>query len=318
MPYQRTRQRQNRPKRARKKRRMNHKRFNYDVDDPPCMSFQGVSEFLGDSPLPRKTALKWNSFQKIFDLLWERDDPDIKRGSGWGQRYRQGYHKALEMLYECDSDGSPESLSGRLREKVRTSFEYYCPCFPATCIDKWIAPSGRSATWLAFRRDGSQDGDATSLDECLEQDNSWTWIRRSIKWDRMFNRPVRDIVVVEEIEQLIRQRRMLRFRSYDGTLRELPYYQDDRDAHNSATELRSARENRRRQLERRNPGGPKPHAILQRLMSAKGSEEKRRITEESRRIETRASHIVLLDRERKERAKGAYEKESHRTVKSVE
>ena len=164
-PRRRTRQRQNKPKRTRKKKRTNHRRFNYDVDDPPCMNFRGVSEFLGQLPLSRKTAITWNTFDKVFDLYWDRDDSNIKRGSGWNQKYRQGYHKALDLLSESNCSDSFESLSDRLAEKVRTLFEYYCLCVPATCPGRWIAPNGGShdiATWLAFLRDGTQDGNATS------------------------------------------------------------------------------------------------------------------------------------------------------------
>lgn len=296
---------------------MNHKRFNYDINDPPCMDFRGISEFLGQFPLSRKTAIIWNTFDKVFDLYWGRDDSNIKRSSGWNQKYRQGYHKALDLLSESNYSDSSESLSGRLAEKVRTLFEYYCTCIPATCPGRWIAPNGGShdtATWLAFRRDGTQDGNVISPDEYPYQDNSWAWIRRSFKWDRMFSLSVRDIIMIEEIEELIAQRRIMQFRSYDNSQKELAHYQNDESARISAAELRNAKADRRHQIERENAKS-KPHIILQEIESAKQLERKRRIDEETREISEECIHRIKRARKREEEEKRVRAQESYQIVK---
>jgi hypothetical protein len=279
------------------------------------MTFQGISEFLGESPLPRRTATTWNTFDKVFDLLWDRDDPAIKKGCGWIQRYRQGYHRTLDLLFEIDrSSDSPESLSYRLKGKIRTLFEYHCPCVLATSVSKWIAPYGRSLAWLAFCRDGRQDGYATSPDEHPEEDNSWAWIRMSFKRDRMFSLSARDIVVIEEIEELMRQRRVLQFRSYDDNQKELVYYQTDESARISTAELRNAKENRRRQIERENAKS-KPHIILQELENAKQLERKRRIDEETREINDISILRVKRARKREDEEKRIRAQESYQIVK---
>jgi hypothetical protein len=318
-PRRKARQRQTKPKRARsKKQTTGSKRFNYDVDDPPCMNFEGIREFLGHSPLPRKTAKIWNTFDKVWDLYWGKDDSNIKRGSGWTQKYRQGYHKALDLLFVSDGSDSSDSLSGLLTKELRTLFEYYCTCIPATCPGRWIAPNGGSqdtATWLAFLRDGTQDGHATSPDEHPNEDNSWAWIRRSFKWDQMFKICARDVVVLEEIEELIRKRRILRFRCYDGSHRELTYFQDDELAQISAGELRKAREKRRRELERLNAESLKPRIMLQELARAKKLEEKRRMDDELRELNEELIRKRMRARHREEEERQSRWQRNYRVIK---
>ena len=279
------------------------------------MTFQGISGFLGEPPLLRKTATTWTTFDKVFSLLWGRDDPAIKRGCGWTQRYRQAYHRALDLLFDPDrSSDSTESLSHRLREKVRVVFEYHCPCIPATSIGKWMAPYERSIAWLAFRRDGSQDSHATSPDEHPENDNSWARIRMSFKWDRMFSISARDVVVSEVIQELIVQRRIGQFRSYDGSQRVLYFYQDDQSARASATEIRNAREHRRHRLEREN-AKPKPHIILQEMKRALELENQRRIAKVSREFMERSIHPVERAQKRAEEEKRIRQQERYRIIK---
>ena len=308
---------QRRPKRQRKSKPkwVRRRRFHYNVDDPPCMTFRGIVGFLGEQPLLRKTATTWSMFDKIFDLLWGRDDPAIKRGGGWTQRYRQGYHRALDLLFDpdCSSD-SPDSLSHRLSEKVRTMFEYHCTCFPATSLSKWIAPCGGSIAWLAFRRDGSQDGHATSPDEYPENDNSWAWIRMSFKRDRMFSVSVRDIVMTEAIEELIAQRRIRRFQSYDGGQRTLYFYQDDQSARASVAELKSAKEQRRRKLEREN-AKPKPYIVLQEVMRARELENQRRCAEEARELRESSIRSIKRIKMREEEERRVEAQENYRMIK---
>src|SRR5215471_10420337 len=130
--------RKDKPKHIRNKTQAKSRRLNYYVDNPLSLNFRDVCEFLGEPPLCRKTATTWNTLNKIFNLYWGSDNANIKRGSGWKQKYRQAYQKVLDMLIEID-DGS---LIRRFKEKHRTSFEYYCTCLPATSLAKWIAPNG--------------------------------------------------------------------------------------------------------------------------------------------------------------------------------
>jgi len=197
-------------------------------------------------------------------------------------------------------------------------FEYCCTCVPATCPSKWIAPNGGckdTATWLAFLRDGTQDGYAASPDEHPDEDNSWAWIRRSFKWDRMFSICVRDVVVFEEIEELRRQRRTLRCRCYDGSHGELAYYQDDESAQRSAGELRNARENRQHQLERLNAENLEPRIVLQELTRAKELEEKKRMDEEMREFNEKLSRYRMRARQRQEKERRNRWQESYWVVK---
>jgi len=259
---------------------MKYDRFNYDLNEIPCMNFRGISKFLGKPPLARKTAKTWNTFNKVFGLYWSRDD----KGSGRTQKYHRGYLKVLDLLSEIDGMDSPNSLSNRLIKKIRTLVEYYCSCLPATSQSRLIAPIGSSMAWLAFCRDGRQDGHAESPDSHPEQDNSWARIRMSFKCDRMFSLSAREVVEIETIEQLIAQRRIVQFRSYDGTHKELTSYQDDQSARTTAAEIRNARENQKRQRERSKAEDSKPHLILQGRMRARELEEERKIAKEARKF----------------------------------
>lgn len=310
--------RRNKPKGSRNKKQGKQKRFNYNVDDPPCLNFQGVCEFLGEVPLSRKKATVWNTFDKVFDLYWGSDDSNIKRRTGWNQKYRLAYQKVLEMLVEIDDPDSAEFLSRRFGEKVKALFEYYCPCIPATCPATWIAPNGGSrdtATWLAFRQDGTQDGDATLPDELSEQENSWTRIRRSIKLDQMFCLSVRDVIVIERIEELMVQRRIMRFRSYDGGQRELIFYQDDESAQRSTAELRNARANRQRRIQEMETEFRKPFRPFKQILRANKLEEERQATEDVREWDKRRSRNEQCTREKKKREERIRKDESLRIIK---
>lgn len=317
-PRRRTRTRKDKPKHLRNKKQEKPRRFNYNIDDPLCLNFRDVSEFLGEPPLCRKTATKWDTFDKIFDLYWGSDNPNIKRRSGWNQKYRQGYQKILDMLIEIDDRDLSESLIHRFKQKLRTSFEYHCPCAPATSPTKWIAPNGGShdrATWLAFRPDGSQEGYATSPDEDPEADNSWTRFRRSIKWDRMFGLSARDVVMLETIEQLTAQRRIARFRSYDGNRRDLISYQDDESARSAAAEVRNAKEDRRRRIERKEIEFRERCLSYNQAMKAKQLEEEKRMIEENREWTERCIRIKQHAREREKREDRVRRQDNYRVIK---
>ena len=239
--------RQKKFKHTRDQKKRKPRRFNYDGADLLSLNFRAVCEFLGELPLCRKRATTWNTFDKVFDLYWGLDNSNVKRLSGWNQKYRQAYQKTLDMMVEVDAGDQSQELSCRFKEKVRTAFEYYCPCLPATSPTRWISPNGGShdkATWLAFRPDGTQDGYAVSPDEDPEEDSSWAWIRPSIKQDQTFYLSMHEVVTIETIEQLIAQRRIRRFPSYDGSWRELPVYQDDESAQRLATEIKNAKADR--------------------------------------------------------------------------
>ena len=120
--------------------------------------------------------------------------------------------------------------------------------------------------------------------------------------------------MIEKIEELIGQRRILQFPSYNGSQRELTYYQDDQSAQTSAAELRNAREDRRRQLEREN-AKPKPHIILQEMKRAKELEKKRTIDEDKRELREKLIRVVKRNRNREEEEKRVRQQESYRIVK---
>jgi hypothetical protein len=282
------------------------------------LTFRGVNDFLGEAPLCRKTAIVWNTFEKVYDLYWGSDNSNIKRRSGWNQKYRQALSKILDMLIEIDDNDSQESLSHRFSEKLTTSFEYHCPCVPATSPAKWIAPNGGShdkATWLAFRKDGTQDGDAMSVDEYPEQDNSWTQIRISIKRDRMFGLSARDVVMPEIIEQLMAQRRIKRFHSYDDNWRDLISYQDDESARNSAAEISNAMEDRRCRIKQNKIETRKRILAFRALEGKRQLEIERKIAEEYREWNERYISFKQRDRERKEREERIRKEKNYRIIK---
>ena len=279
------------------------------------MTFEDVSDFLGEEPLSRKKATIWNTFEKVFQLHW---GPNIKRRSGGNQKYRQGLLKVLDLLVEIDDDGdSPESLTRLFKEMLRTSVEYYFTCLPATCPATWIAPNGShdTATWLAFLRDGTQDGSATSPDKILNEDNSWAWIRMSIKRDRMFGLSARDVVEIETIGQLRAQRRIGRFQSYDGSQRDLIFYQDDESAEISTTEIREARDDRLRRHEQKKAQFRRRILSCKRIEKAKRLEEERRIAEKDKEDRERWIRIKQRIREREEREKQVHKQEHYRVIK---
>jgi len=279
------------------------------------MTFEDVSNFLGEEPLSRKKATIWNTFEKVFQLHW---CPNIKRRSGGNQKYRQGLLKVLDLLVEIDDDGdSPESLTRLFKEMLRTSVEYYFTCLPATCPATWIAPNGShdTATWLAFLRDGTQDGSATSPDKILNEDNSWAWIRMSIKRDRMFDLSARNVVKLEIIEQLKAERRTRRFQSYDGRQRDLVFYQDDESVRISEAEIRKTRKDRRRRHERKKAELQGRILSYKQIENAKRLENERRIAEKDREERERWIHIQERAREREEREKRVRKQENYRIVK---
>ena len=279
------------------------------------MTFEDVSNFLGEEPLSRKKATIWNTFEKVFQLHW---GSNIKKRSGGNQKYRQGLLKVLDLLVEIDDDGdSPESLTRRFKEMLRTSVEYYFTCLPATCPATWIAPNGShdTATWLAFLRDGTQDGSATSPDKILNEDNSWARIRMSIKRDRMFGLSARNVVELEMIEQLKAQRRARRFQSYDGSQRDLVFYQDDESVRISEAEIRKTRKDRRRRHERKKAELHGRILSYKRIERANRLENERRIAEKDSEERERWIHIQERAREREEREKRVRKQENYRIVK---
>lgn len=316
---QRTRHRKNKPKRGRKKIPEKPKRFNYDLDNPPCMTFRGVCEFLGESPLLRKKARVWNTFDKVFDLYWGSDDSDIKRRSGWNQKYRQGLRKAEEMLVEIDEGGnSPESLVYSFREMLKTEFEFYFPCLPASSSAKWIAPNGGSqntATWLAFCRNGTQDSYAKPPDEDLDGDHSWTWNRMTIKWDRMFHLSARDIVKPEMMEELSDQRQIGRFKSYDSSQRDFVYYQDEESGQKSFAELKRISKERQQRRKRKNIENRKRQLAFEKDTRPKRSAEENALFEKKRRLLETVNRLIKKNKTKEQEEKRIQAPKNYRILK---
>ena len=147
-----------------KKRGFTTQNFIYDINTPPCLTYEGVQGFLGQVPLGRNRGRDWTHFDVIFELLWSPRIPVLsartkKTDRGWKKTYLEAYHKALDLLFESDiRSRTPDSLQGRLRRKVKDAFEYYCTCIPGTSKDKWLMPNNANneLTWFCFQLENGE------------------------------------------------------------------------------------------------------------------------------------------------------------------
>lgn len=197
------------------------------------MTFDDISKFLGETPISRKRATCWNSFNLIYDLLWS---PSFDHKRKWKQKYLQGFHKILEMLIEVpDSSGD---LKNEFLEKVRTLFEYYCPCIPATSMNRWLAPDGSKnrLAWLSFDKSGNQEWNALLYPYNVDRGkcaipisgSSWTFVHRPIHWDAVYKTSAELIGTMGDLrDALIEKKGVLNFRSYDNQYKQMIFYENE-------------------------------------------------------------------------------------------
>lgn len=217
-----------RKKRALKRRGPNPRKANIaaQVKDPPGLTFQELSAFLGEAPTSLNRALKWDSYGKVWESLWSLEPSIItKRGKRMKKLYLRAYELAAGSLGPFEDERKPGSPRAILSSKLRRYFEYYCPCVQAISLNEFIrvSPRRKRPAFMAFRMDdGSQHWHPIAESGRIDPDCSWDLTRRPIQWDALWDFPVAKLCEdTPERRQLLQVHGTESYLQYDSATGEL-------------------------------------------------------------------------------------------------
>src|SRR5438046_6488873 len=105
------------------------KRQSLSICWPPEMTCRGLTEYLGEEPIPRRKANKHGTFVQLSDLLINPKEHMEKRKKYWNRPY---FHGLVKIFNEWS--GLHHTLWNGFILRVSMLFEYYCPCLPGSTV----------------------------------------------------------------------------------------------------------------------------------------------------------------------------------------
>ena len=189
------------------------------------MTCRGLTEFLGENPIPRRKTKVYGTFVMLRNLLINPKDHTEKRRKYWSQPYFYGLTKILD-----EWSVSHYTLWNDFILRVALLLEYYCTCLPGSTVCSLLGKTsgGRLSCWAAFDSMGNLISKPWENEEegIVVEGCSWDLTRRSIKWDALWKCPIE--VVIRDSEkrnELKNACSVLRFITYDRQWKTLKFYE---------------------------------------------------------------------------------------------